>query len=201
MQQVNLFQPVFRKKQEPLTARAMVQVCATVLAGLVLMYGYISWRVADLDQELVQLQAQHADSLRRLEEASRKFPARKKSQLLGAEVQRLAAEKAAKQRVIRAISQGGPSEGRGFSGYLEGLARQRVDGLWLTGLDVADGGADVGIYGSTLKPELVPVFLQKLSAEIAFSGKEFKTFKMVRPEGDERRIDFTLGTRSVGRSG
>jgi len=201
VQQINLFQPVFRKRQEVLTGKAIVQICISVLVGVGLVSGYLAWRVAGLGEELVQMQTRYAQGVKRLEDTSRKFPAKKKSQLLEAEVARLAGEKAAKQGVTRAISRDGLGNGGGFSAYLEGLARQRLDGVWLTGVDVADGGANVGLHGSTLEPDLVPRFLQRLSEEAAFSGKEFKTFKMVRPEGDERRIDFILETRGVERSG
>lgn len=201
MQQINLFQPVFRKKQEVLTGKAIVQIGISVVVGLGLVSGYLGWRVAGLGKELAQLQVSRAEGVKRLEDTSRKFPAKKKSQLLEAEVARLAGEKTAKQRVTKAIARDGLGNGRGFSPYLEGLARQRLEGVWLTGVDVADGGADVGIHGSTLEPDLVPRFLQRLSAEAAFSGKEFKTFKMMRPEGEERRIDFILGTRGAERHG
>jgi len=201
VQQINLFQPLFRKKQEVLTGKAIVQIGISVVVGLGLASGYLGWRVAGLDAEMGQVQTRYAEAVKRLEDTSRKFPAKKKSQLLEAEVARLAAEKTAKQRVMKAISQDRVGNGGGFSAYLEGLARQRLDGVWLTGLAIADGGMNVGIYGSTVEPDLVPRFLQRLSEESAFSGKEFKTFKMLRPEGDDHRIDFTLGTRGAERSG
>jgi hypothetical protein len=69
--------------------------------------------------------------------------------------------------------------------------------VWLTGVTISDGGEQLGLAGSTLDAQLVPRYLQQLSAEQAYKGREFKTFQMLRGEAPPH-IDFTLHTAAAG---
>ncbi|MEW6352741.1 MAG: PilN domain-containing protein [Pseudomonadota bacterium] len=194
MQQINLYQPIFRKQRKVFSALALFQVCLAMIAGLLLIYVYARWQVQELEQVLARLQAQQVAAVSRVEDLNKRYAGRTKSAALEQEVARLEADVAAKQTVLQSFSGGGFGNSAGFSKYLEGLAKQRVEGMWLTGLSISAGGGALTIFGSTLAPELVPAFLQQLGKEPAFAGAEFKTLLMERPNTDTARIDFTLRT-------
>lgn len=194
VQQINLYQPIFRAQRKVFSAVALLQVCIAVAVGLLFIYGYGRWQVAGLEQALTRLQAQQVVSIQRVEELSQRFAVRPKSAQLEAEVARLEAQAVAKQSLLQSFAGGVTGNITGFSPFLEGLAKQRMEGLWLTGIDISAGGSVLILTGSTLAPELVPGFLQQLSKEPAFTGTEFKTLLMERPQRDNARVNFTLQT-------
>ena len=193
-QQINLYQPIFRKQPKVFSALTILQTVLVVFAGLLLIYAYGRWQDAKLSHTLSELKAQRTAGLNRVQRLGEKYPPRTQSPLLEQQVQRLVAERGAKQRILAALSGKTPANTTGFSPFLVGLARQHVNGLWLTDFAIHNGGADVSLAGSALSPEQVPRYLQKLSLESAFSGKTFKTLLMTRPKTGPARIDFFLRT-------
>ena len=67
----------------------------------------------------------------------------------------------------------------GFAARLEALARQSVDGLWLTGMVLRQD--DVVLKGRALQPQLIPVYVQRLDREPSLQGRAFKALEVVRP--------------------
>lgn len=194
-QQVNLYQPIFRKERRVFSARAMLASVGVVLAGLLLIYGYAHWQMYELRAELGRLEAQRRAATERLTGLEGVIPARGKSQLLEAEIGRLERELDRKRRVAAALEGGALGNTEGFSSYLTGLARQRVDGLWLTGLRISEGGERLILAGRALSPERVPVLVQRLAGESAFAGLHFNTLDMERTDDGARAgIEFVLGT-------
>jgi hypothetical protein len=72
-----------------------------------------------------------------------------------------------------------PDREGGFSTRLEALARQSVDGLWLTGMVLHQN--DVLLKGRTLTPSLIPVYVQRLDHEPSLQGHAFKALDVSRP--------------------
>ena len=116
--------------------------------------------------------------------------------MLAGEVARLAVALKGRRQLIDSLSTR-VDDGAGMSVYLAGLARRRLDGLWLTGVQIAKGGAELQIKGSALDPELVPRLVQRLSAEAEFQGRKFRTLTIERPESDPKRVDFLLRTSAA----
>lgn len=195
-QQINLYQPIFRKQPKVFSALTILQAVLAVAVGLMLIYAYGRWQDIKLSRALSELKAQRTASLNRVQLLAEKYPSRTKSPLLEQEVQRLAAERDATLRILTALSGKTPGNTTGFSAFLEGLAHEHIDGLWLTDFAIGNGGADITLAGSALRPQLVPRYLQKLSLERAFTGKAFKSLLMTRPKTGPTRIDFFLRTKT-----
>jgi len=194
-QEINLYQPILRQRKKVFSARALLQASAVVVVGLLSLYGYGLWQIQSLQGELAGLQGQRdVASMRLVQLSDELLPNRKKSRLIEGEVARLSRELEERHEVQALLTSGAYGNQGGFSEYLAGLARQRVDGLWLTGVEISEGRKDVEISGSALSPELLPMFVQRLADESAFEGTRFETVRMVRPEVDVSRVDFELRT-------
>jgi hypothetical protein len=89
----------------------------------------------------------------------------------------------------------------GFAGFFGGLARHTIDGLWFNRVSLKSAGRAVVLTGQAVEPQLVPRFLQVLSAEQAFSGLSFSdvVFERRNSDGDVAVIDFEL--RSSAQTG
>ncbi len=195
-QQVNLYQPILRAQPKVFSALTILQFTGLLLLGLALIYGYARWQDAKLGRDVISLQAQQDAMLKRIEDFNTRFPMKQKNPDLERQLASLTADRSGKARAIDVLSGGVFGNTRGFSSYLEGLARQHVEGLWLTGVTISAGGEQLGLTGSTLDAQLVPRYLQQLSAEQVYKGREFKTFQMQRGEAPPR-IDFSLHTAAA----
>lgn len=181
-QQINLYQPIFRKEERKFSAVAMLQGAGLLFVGILAMYSYTQWQVRSLRMELVQSEQKYAAATKRLGEVTEKFGGgRKPSLSMDEEIARLEQEIAARQRIQEFLQRGLFRNTRGFSEYFVSLARQRVSGLWLTGFDIVGAGEQVSLQGRSANPELVPRYMQKLSREKSLSGVEFRVFQMNRP--------------------
>ncbi|MFP5345057.1 MAG: PilN domain-containing protein [Gammaproteobacteria bacterium] len=200
-QQINLYLPIFRGERQPFSAQTLLYALAGVAVVLMLYYGYASWSLGPVKKELASAQQRHGMALKRLEELGQQAQANQKDAALEQEVARLDAERGAKQQALANITGGGLGNTRGFSAQIEGLARQRVEGVWLTNIVISQGGADFALNGGALAPELVPVLLQALGKEPVFKGMEFKTLLLERSEQQPAWINFTLRTGNTASAG
>lgn len=193
-QQVNLYQPILRRERRVFSAQAMLIALAVAAFGLALIYGYGRWQVGALEERLDHLAAQRESARARLAKLDRALPPGQQSELLKQEIARVERQLEAQRRLLGAVERGALGNARGFSAHLEGLARQRVQGLWLTALRIGEGGRSVRLDGRTLAPERVPKLVQQLSAERAFAGLHFNALRMERPDEPSAPVDFVLAT-------
>jgi hypothetical protein len=185
-QQINLYQPIFRKEEKKFSTIAMLQAVGMVVAGIVLLYGYSWWHIGAMKNELQRAQQSQAAASKRLADVTEKFGRRASGTALDDEIVRLERELVAKQRIREILQRGVFSNTRGFSDYFVSLARQHVSGVWLTGFDITGAAEQMSLSGRCTDPELVPRFMQRLSSEKTLSGLEFRVFQMNRPAPDPK---------------
>lgn len=203
-QQINLYQPIFRKEPKKFSAKAMLQAGLLVILGVGLLYGYSQWQVNSLRSELARAEKRQTAAAQRLDEMSRKFGKRAKDRLLEREIARLESLIAAKSRIKDILESGAFANTQGYSEYLMAFARQHVAGIWLTGFDIGGAGEALTLKGRSTVPELVPQYMQRLASEKALSGIEFQVFRMARPADEEAAsrapnyVEFLVTTAHTG---
>lgn len=202
-QQINLYQPIFRKEEKKFSTVAMLQAMGLVVVGVVALYAYTWWQIGALKDDLKRTEQQHATAAKRLADATQKFGQRTGPSSLDTEITRLESEIVAKQRIQEILQRGIFSNTRGFSDYFVSFARQYTPGVWLTGFDITGAAEQMTLAGRSTNPELVPRYMQKLSAEKTLSGIEFRVFQMNRPaadakEPDARYVEFQARTGNPG---
>lgn len=194
-QQINLYQAAFRPQRWTFATLLPLGAAAGLIL-LLLFYVLMRWQTVPLRAELARLQQQQATSTQRAGELSKQFTVKVKDTQLEQEIVRLQAELESKRKTVQASTTDVTGNIKGLSPYMEGLARQRPQGLWLSGVTLGAGGTSIDITGSTLAPELVPAYIQRLAGEAVFAGVQFRTLTMERVETDGAHIDFTLRTGS-----
>lgn len=194
MQQINLYQPIFRKQEKVFSSRAMVEGAVLVLLGIFLFYGYGLWQTASLNKQLTATQQRQQQATNQAAQLEQLYPKQQKDPVLAKKVQQLGAEVRMKQQVMGQLADRRAGNTAGFTEQLVGLARQRPPEMWLTQVDIRKGGASLDLEGSAYEPKQIPQFLQQLAREPAFTGLEFKYFTMDRPKKQPHQIDFTLMT-------
>jgi hypothetical protein len=204
-QQINLYNPAFLKRNPALEPGALLAYAlATVLAlagGAALITRVERNR---LEAEVAALGNQIKTEQERITLLAAQRAARKRDPALDAEVARLDAQVRSRGASQAAISSGALGSTRGFSGHMRALARQSVNGLWLTGFSIAGGGADVVLRGRMLDAGLLPQYLARLGAEPAFEGKAFASLSIAQPPAagvdaaaPARYLGFEISTRDA----
>ena len=195
-QQINLFQLALRDPAPLFGARAMLRTLLAVLGGLGVVYVYASWQVGTLERQAQELSAARAGAEQRFTELQARLPKRGQDPALAARVTALQDELEQTRRLVSVLNEGAFGNTLGLSPYLAGLARQHVSGTWLTRIDIAAGGTQIGVEGRAQTPELVPMYLQRLSAEQVFDGKVFTHLQLVR-DPTETAVTFALATSEM----
>lgn len=196
-QQINLFQPIFRKERKLLSFDAFIQISGIVIVALAALYGYGAWSNNGATKEISGLKKQHDERITMLERISREAGKRASGNELEKEVQRLEAELAAERYIVSLLSEGELGKGLGFSEYLEIFSRRVVQGMWISKFSVFDGGQHMLIKGGTLSAELLPLFLQGLSDEPSLAGMEFTVLQMAREDTNRAWIEFVLSSKEL----
>jgi hypothetical protein len=170
-QQINLFNPAFLQQKKVFTAAAMAASLGLLALGLAGVGVAARLRVASLQAQADQGAVQLEKTQKRLATVSAEFAPRKQDPKLAEELTLAQSELLDLKDVAGVIERGELGDTAGYAEYFRALARQSVDGLWLTGVSIAGAGADIGVRGRAMDPALVPGYLGRLRNEPVMQGK------------------------------
>lgn len=188
-QQINLFQPVFRREAKVFSARTLAQILAIALvlivAGVAMLELQLSRHAATRDLLATQYRAldTQLQALEGQADSGELAALDARTEELELRLADGATELTEIQGLMLARSQG-------FAPVLEALARYPLSGLWLTGLQLQ--GNELELHGIALDPELVPRYLALLDEDTTLARW---TLAMVQIERDTEvpgRLRFTL---------
>jgi hypothetical protein len=207
--QINLFNPAFEEQKQVFAAATMAQALGLLLVGVIGLCFYASTRVAALQDQATAGAKQLEKSQTRLASANSEFAPREKSAALATELSQAEQQLAALHKVAGVLERGELGNTQGYSDYFKALARQNVDGLWLTGVSIAAAGNEIGVHGRALDPTLLPGYLARLTREKALQGKAFGSLQINRPAAGPARdgkgagggapyVEFSLQSGAAG---
>ena len=194
-QQINLYQPIFRKQRQIFSAATMAQALGLVAAALLAIYGYAWVKVGSLESEVVQLEGRETSLMTQLARMDPALSANRRAEL-DIELKRLNATLEGQQRLIEQLRANPLGDTAGFSDYLAALGRQRTPELWLTALAINGGSGAVELEGRSVRPELVPEYMQRLGNEAALANQRFDRFEIER-DADNGEAKFRASSRAA----
>lgn len=193
-QQINLYQPERYKRCVPFSTAQMASVVA-VLFFLVTAAGAIGyWRSSHLASELSRLQERRDATVQQIDTYQHRYPARSANPDLVDEVKTMMREREDYLLLMRLLTDGLSDNCSGLSEYLAGLARQNLATVWLRRIRVSAGGDRLLLEGSCTSAADIPLYLQRLSKQAVFAGREFEHLQLNRTENNTAVIDFRLQT-------
>lgn len=188
-QQINLFQPVFRREAKVFSARTLAQLLGLALvlslAGVALLQLQLGRHGATrnlLDVQYRQLETQ-LQALEAQADAGQVAA-------LDARIQELETRLADGAAELAEIGSLVVARSRGFSPLLGALAQYPMDGLWLTGIRLADG--ELELQGRARHPELIPQYLAQIGGDPALSTWPLAVVQVERETDDAALLSFTL---------
>jgi hypothetical protein len=194
-QQVNLYQPIFRRQRQIFSAAVMLQVVAVVGVALMSMYAYGWWQLAGLEAEVVLLEGREKAFTAQVGRLDPSAGSTRRKEV-DDELKRLNSALLAQQKLIDVLREEPLGTTSGFSPYLAALGRQHSNGLWLTQLAINGATGALEVAGQSLRAELVPAYLQRLGGEQALAGQRFDRLTIERSEQSER-VAFQVSSRAV----
>lgn len=189
-QQINLFNPLFLRKEKYFSARTMAQALGLIALGIAALYAFAMVQTRSLERTAAEY-ARQVDAQR---DQFVRLGGQGRSKLLEAEVARVEAEVKARRALLGSLQGGELGNTEGFSQYFAAFGRNPMHGVWLTGFSVGDSGNELKIRGRVLHPDLVPAYLKALNVEDVMRGRQVTDLKLVaRDESLARRGAATAG--------
>lgn len=180
-QQINLYDPGFRRRAQALSAATMLVAVVVTMAGMLAYAAYARQQVAQSEAQVEHVNAELKTMRERLAKALADAQ-RGQSKGLQDEVARAEARARNRQDLIEKLRGGALGNSQGFSKYLAALARQTTEGVWLTGVTVEGAAANFVIQGRMLRADLLPGYIRMLSREEALHGKQISEMKLAEQD-------------------
>lgn len=180
-QQINLHQPILRDEPKLFGAKTASRAFVAVLAALLLISAFATFKVKRLEQTTQALREQQSQMEESLGTASTMSAARSTPGDLAARVKRAEAQVFAAERALGLMRAGAAGRTTGFAARLEALARRHVDGVWIDRMALSGSTEAMSLGGATFDPDLVPRYLQNLSQESVLAGARFDQLAIERP--------------------
>lgn len=181
-QQINLFNPRFELKKHHMSA-STAGLGLSALALVLLVLGVLARQaMAGLEQREAGVKAALAQVEAKRDQILRDYPPRKKDPALAQELAAVEAQRQLLQDAASMLDSGKLGNTFGYAGYFRALAQARVEGVWLTGVDIAGAGNDFGLQGRALHASLLPAYITRLGQQEVLKGKSFASLDISQPE-------------------
>lgn len=189
-QQINLYQPVFRKQEKVFSATTLLQIGAAVLLLLLIILAHARWTLSNMNNTADALEQQVNSSTAQLSalEESHRTP---DSDGLDTEIEHLQSSIDQRNTLLVQFDQLVTRHRGGFASQLQALTEVHLPGLWLEGISV-DADHRIELRGITLNARLVPAYLQQLETRKNLSETAFETVSMNRIGNGQPQIQFVL---------
>jgi Tfp pilus assembly protein PilN len=181
-QQINLYNPLFRKKSFSLiSAAGMLCAVGIASAGAVLAAAYQQHELRQLEAQAQAIERAYTATRANRDKLAAEVEKHVPNMQLEAEVAALEKQLNDREEVIAALKSGAVGSTDGFSDYLRAFSRQSISGLWLTGFDIAQAGNALALQGRTLSAEHVASYLKRLNQEKTMQGRQFAAMRISQP--------------------
>ena len=177
-QQINLFNPIFMRQRHSLGARGMALALLALVAGTVAIVLFAGQQLQPLRNQAALQETRLKDRQVRVQAVAVEFAPKPSDPLLKAELETKEARLKSLQQAMQMLRQAEGEGGQGFAEYFRALARQSVNGLWLTEVAVQGERREVSMQGRVLQAALVPAYLSRLGGEPVLRGKSFQTLEL-----------------------
>lgn len=192
IQQVNLYKAEFRPRRQVMSATTVLLLAVVALALVLATGGWFRYQVVGLEQSLVAERSGNDRLQQSVTSMTEEIQGRRPDAQLESAVERVTATLALRQRLLNRVERLASNRTDGFAAPMAALARQVPEDLWLTGLRLHQDR--VSLQGRTRAGNLVPVYLERLGEEPAFTGQAFGRFELGRSD-DHPWIEFRVATR------
>jgi len=191
-QKINLYLPRF----QPAKLSSEVKVlCASTLVSLLALFSLsaIIFSVNNsIKSEIVEVREEKEDLDKALTRAISKIPNAVADSNL---INRIAREKIVlikKEQVRDYLYQDRIGKGENFTNLVDQLAKQSVQGIWLSKFEILNKGKDIQLFGYVKTPNEISKYIEMLGTQEAYRGRNFQQIKIKK--SDRTWSEFYIST-------
>ncbi len=201
-QQINLFNPLFLKQKKYFSTVTMLQALGLLLLGTVVFYGFALWQDRMLSRQMLESTYAYEQQKQRFAKVTAELNPEKREAQFEQDLKSTEAAIASRQALLRQLQTGSMGNAAGYSEYLRAFARQTVQGLWLTGIHIVEGGDRLTLSGRALQADLIPVLIRRLKEESVLRGRPLEALSIARSGaggtgGGRAIVDFTVSSQAL----
>lgn len=167
-QQINLFKPIFKKNAVLFSFQVCSKIVAIFFLVLCGILFYNIWLVFSLQNHHYALSQQTYQAAQQFSKVVGEVKPAIINTSLQAEIRKLETNLSFHEQLIHFLRRNPLGNTEGFSIFLYDLARYQVKGVWLTHLEIQQGGRELILKGSASSAELIPHFLETLRQSKVF---------------------------------
>lgn len=168
-----------------------------MLLALLVIYVFARSELSSIEDEFEIVARQEAAALERLQNVRPLITAVTGEQSWSEQLEEASRTLAERQAALSLIQGTSLGDTKGFSRHLRALARQDIDGVWLTHIVLSALGDQTRIEGRAVRAELIPLYVQNLTAEPAFEKQRFHRFQIENPDDDDPWLTFSMDSRQL----
>lgn len=169
-----------------------------VFLVILFLYSLIVWGLA-------HAQSKNADHIKeekaviesQLIEKNAGFNVEEQQKKLQSEINKLTSDRDQRKSFLGALKTQGFNQQQGFSRFLEGLAQNHVEGVWITKMIFLMGGTNIALSGTALRAKLIPLFFQELSKDVNYKGKAFQKMMIQKDTVSAEKKNSNKADKSV----
>lgn len=181
-QQVNLYLPELKPKDEVLSFNTALYLCAAVCVLLILLSIVGKVENSQLLTSTQAIQQQFDQQAQEITAIKAALPLSQAAQVQQ-EVDKLRLDLERRQRIYQLINQQNLGNSEGFSSQLLALARQHQKNISVQAFQINAGGKQFNFSGSAASAQAVPQYLQRLQSEASFKNSRFGHLVLERSRG------------------
>jgi len=183
-QQINLVNIALIKQKPFLTLNSMATMLVAMAFILLGYYTYLQKEVSALSLQREQMANDLIKVQNELKSLALLHAPHDKDTSLEKQITQLEQKVKVQQQILTILSHSTNTPDNSYAALMRAFARQRVEGLWLTGFSVDSQTDTLSIQGRALQGDLVPQYINRLSNEHALKGKLFSGLNISLPKAD-----------------
>jgi hypothetical protein len=203
-QQINLFDTRFRKQKPHFSAATMALALGAVFVLALVIEQLYAYQNRAMQATLAQNEKRAAELRDQTLRFYKEFGEQGRSNALSEEVARVDEQLRLRRGLLEGMQGGVGGNVEGFSPYLTALARRTMNGVWLTGVQIAtpstaSPSGDLVLKGRVLDSALVPAYIRQLNQEPLFRGRSVNELRLAarleppaKSEPAKRYVEFSL---------
>ena len=204
-QQINLYNPLFLEKKKYFSAVTMTQALGLIVLGLAFFYAFAFWQERNLARQIAESGRAYEQQKQQFAKITAELSPEKREAQLDQDLKNIEAAIALRRSLMGELGTGGRAGPVGYSEYLRAFARQTVQGLWLTGIQIAEGGGQLTMSGRALQADLVPVLIGRLKQESVLRGRPLEGLAITRStwgkDNPRAIVEFTVTSQGFPEPG
>ena len=194
-QQINLYQAQFLPQAHQFSSTFMLRVAGIALLAMAIIYGFAWQRVTNTERELQLVALQESAAIERLENLKPLIASVTGERSWSEQLDDALHSLQERQAVLSLVQGASVDETQGFSRHLRALARQDIEGIWLTHIVLSATGDKTRLEGHALRAELIPPYVQGLTEDPPFATQRFNRFRIDTPlDENEQALHFSMDT-------